>query len=63
MAKSLNIGNTAGQINLRGKLEKALRCGCCTMFDLRPKYRDIEHSKEIKEASQDTLEKQRLMGL
>lgn len=40
----------AGQINMRGKKYKLLRCRCCECIDFRDKFRDKEHAKEIKAA-------------
>lgn len=46
MAKSLWC---AGNYNLRGKREKLMRCGCCTVTDLRPKLREREARKEMRD--------------
>lgn len=46
MAKSLK---NAGDVNLRGKKTKIMRCGCCECVDFRDKIRYKEHMKEIKD--------------
>ena len=40
----------AGQINMRGKKYKLLRCRCCECIDFRDKFLKKEHDKEIKAA-------------
>jgi hypothetical protein len=38
-----------GSVNLKGKKEKRLRCGCCTAQDFREDELKKEHLKEIKD--------------
>lgn len=47
MSKSLKH---AGQVNMRGKKYKLMRCRCCECIDFRDKFLKIEHDKEIKAA-------------
>ena len=44
MSKSLP---NAGQVNMKGKKTKLMRCRCCTCVDLRDKFLKKEHEKEI----------------
>lgn len=36
-----------GSINLKGKLSKLLRCGCCEAFNCKQDELKKEHAKEI----------------
>lgn len=51
MAKS--SGRNVGSINLRGKLSRSLRCGCCVAYDLRPKYLAEEARVAMREGRGD----------
>lgn len=42
-----SIGINVGSVNLHGKKEKRLRCGCCTAYDLREKELEKIHKKEM----------------
>ena len=46
--RSLPIRNVAGQHNLKGKLHKALDCGCCVLHNLKPAYEKNRQLKEIR---------------
>jgi hypothetical protein len=41
----------AGQVNLRGRLTKTLRCGCCEVRNLRGPYFDLLARREIRQAT------------
>lgn len=51
MVKSLRLENVAGQVNLRGKRERLMNCGCCVV-SVEPKERELakEAEREIAEA-------------
>ena len=51
MAKSLP---QAGNVNMRGKKTKLMRCKCCTCIDLRDKILYSIHKKEMKDQEQVT---------
>lgn len=54
MVKSL--GGSRQIPNMRGKRHHPLRCRCCVVTDLRPKFTAIEHRKEMDAAmSTETL--------
>lgn len=54
MVKSL--GGSRQIPNMRGKRHHPLRCRCCVVMDLRPKFTAIEHQKEMDAAmSTETL--------
>lgn len=48
--RSPAVYNFSGQANMKGKKEKRLRCGCCTIIDFRNKVRKKEDEKEIDSA-------------
>lgn len=49
MVKSVHhAGRVIGSINLKGKKSKLLSCGCCEMFDYRPKAEINRLRKELK---------------
>lgn len=37
----------AANVNMHGKKEKVMSCGCCFCIDFRDKLKDEEHRKEI----------------
>ena len=39
-----------GQIDLKGKKTKKLRCRCCVMLNLSDRERDNRHRKEMRDA-------------
>ena len=45
-----SIGGRGGNINMRGRRTMGLRCRCCVLVDLRPKFTAIEHQKEMRDA-------------
>jgi hypothetical protein len=45
--KSLFIRSIAGQHDLKGKRSKRMRCSCCVVVDLRPKFRAIDAAREM----------------
>lgn len=47
--RSLGIRGIAGNMNLRGKRIKKLGCGCCEVQDFRPKEREKEARKEMRQ--------------
>lgn len=47
--KSLRRGSIAGNMNLKGKKQLDLCCGCCTVTNFKEKCLAKEHNKEIKE--------------
>ena len=49
MVKSI-YGNHAGNVNMKGKKEKLMRCRCCVCLDFRDRELYKEHKKEISEA-------------
>jgi hypothetical protein len=48
MPKSLRHIN-AGNINMKGKKSRLLRCGCCDCIDFREKEKNKQHEKDIDE--------------
>lgn len=48
--KSVSAVNL-GSVNLKGKKEKRLRCGCCTAQDFRENELEKVHNKEIEKYS------------
>ena len=40
----------AGRINMKGKKEKVLSCGCCIVYDFRDDYKKKLDEKEIRDA-------------
>lgn len=44
--KSVSAVNL-GSVNLKGKKEKRLRCGCCTAQDFREKELEKRHKREM----------------
>lgn len=48
MVKS--IGGSRQIPNMHGKRYMPLRCRCCVLTDLRPKFTTIEHRKEMDDA-------------
>ena len=40
----------AGDVNMKGKKYKLMRCRCCVCIDFRDKFLKKEHDKEIKAA-------------
>lgn len=55
--KSLHIGNVAGQMNLRGKRSKMLRCGRCEVQDFRQRESAREARKEMGAARNAMVER------
>ena len=51
----------AGQVKLRGKLEKVLICGCCAVKDLRPKFLELFWRTEAQKQADQAL-KSRMMS-
>ena len=49
MVKSI-YGNHAGNVNMKGKKYKLMRCRCCVCLDFRDRELYKEHKKEISEA-------------
>ena len=49
MAKSPVVYG-AGNVNMKGKKEKLMRCRCCVCLDLREKELAKEHKKTIRDA-------------
>lgn len=50
--KSLMKSNRhAGQFNLKGKLFKSLRCGCCEIIDFRWRERIKQAEKEMRNSN------------
>ncbi len=45
--KSLRLRGVAGNVKLRGKREKLLTCGCCTVQDFRWGERIRQAKREI----------------
>jgi hypothetical protein len=45
--KSLRLRGVAGNVKLRGKREKQLSCGCCTVQDFRWGERVREAMREV----------------
>ena len=41
------VAHGAGNVNMKGKKYKLMRCGCCECIDLRDKVLEKEHKKEI----------------
>lgn len=50
MPRSPVYGGNAGNLNMRGKKEIRMRCGCCTALDLREIERIKEAHREIRGA-------------
>lgn len=48
MSKSPVIGG-AGNVNMKGKKYKVMRCRCCACLDLRDKQLKREHAKMVAE--------------
>lgn len=46
--KSLSIRNIAGQVKMKGKIQKSLSCGCCELINLKHKYEKNRHMREIR---------------
>lgn len=44
------VAHGAGNINLKGKKYKLLRCGCCEVIDFREDYKKYIAKKEIQNA-------------
>ena len=44
------VANHAGNVNMKGKKYKLLRCNCCVCMDFRYRELEKEHKKEMKEA-------------
>jgi len=42
----------AGNVNMKGKKYKLMRCGCCWCLNLRDKVLKKEHEKEMKNWSE-----------
>lgn len=52
MSKKSPVVHGAGNINMKGKRYRLLRCGCCVAVDFRDDVLKKEHLKEIKEYKQ-----------
>ena len=52
MVKSIH-GNHAGNVNMKGKKYKLMRCRCCVCLDFRDRELKKEHRKEMKEAKNE----------
>ena len=48
MSKS-PVANHAGNVNMKGKKYKLMRCRCCVCMDFRDRELKKEHTKEMKE--------------
>jgi hypothetical protein len=44
------VAHGAGNVNMKGKKYKIMRCQCCWCLDLRDKELKKEHLKEMKTA-------------
>ena len=42
----------AGNVNMKGKKYKLMRCGCCACLDMRDDVLKKEHEKEMKNWSE-----------
>jgi hypothetical protein len=54
------MAHHAGNINMKGKKYKVLKCGCCACEDYRDKELKKEHTKEVQSYisnSQDLFKK------
>jgi hypothetical protein len=43
------VANHAGNVNMKGKKYKLMRCRCCVCMDFRDRELKKEHQKEMKE--------------
>lgn len=42
------VAHGAGNVNMKGKKHKTMRCGCCYCIDFREDELKKEHQKEIR---------------
>ena len=60
MAKSLK---NAGDVNLRGKKTKLMRCKCCECVDFRDKIKYYEDLKLIRKYLRGKEDEQKIFGV
>jgi hypothetical protein len=47
------VAHGAGNVNMKGKKYKLMRCRCCVCLDFRERELKKEHTKEMKEAKNE----------
>lgn len=46
----------AGDVNMRGKKTRAMRCGCCVCLDFREAHKALVDKKEMREAKRGDVD-------
>ena len=47
------VAHGAGNVNMKGKKYKLMRCRCCVCIDFRERELKKDHTKEMKEAKNE----------